>query len=38
MAKDYFHNVVKAALEEDGWEITFIIFDIENQSVLEWKS
>lgn len=34
MAKDLFHDVVKRALEKDGWEITddpleIVLWDIE---------
>lgn len=33
MAKDYFHNVVKVALEQDGWEITHDPYELRLDAI-----
>lgn len=39
MAKDKYHNIVKRALEKEGWKITHdpFAFNIENEEIVIWK-
>ena len=32
MAKDIYHQIVKEALEKDGW----LIFDSEHKNIIQW--
>jgi hypothetical protein len=40
MAKDLFHDVVRRALEKEGWTIThdpYSVFDKNTETILSWK-
>ena len=38
-ARDYYHNVVKKAIQKDGWTITndpFFTFNISQAEIVTW--
>ncbi|NJM75761.1 MAG: hypothetical protein HC852_08270 [Acaryochloridaceae cyanobacterium RU_4_10] len=36
MARDLFHSIVKDALIKEGWQITLIVYEVEDRSILQW--